>query len=94
MAEIPAAKYIQFFYDVDNIMKSIDVKFSSVDSALQGKGSEWIGLKYMRRWNPFRWAIQNNIQASDLGLPLELGDDFIILSQVATKSVQIFEEHF
>lgn len=94
MAEIPATDYIQFFYDVDNIMKDIDNKFSPVASALKAVGSEWIGLKYMRRWNPFRWAIQNpdTNTAESLGLPLELDDNFIILSQVATKSVQIFEE--
>lgn len=96
MAEtpIPATDYIQFFYDVDSIMKQIDDKFSEVDSALKAVNSEWIGLKYMRRWNPFRWAIQNSDTNTPekLGLPLQLNDNFIILSQVATKSVQILEE--
>lgn len=89
---IPATQYIKFFYDVDNIMKEIDDKFQPVNSALNAKGSEWVGLKYMRRWNPFRWVIQNadtNTPAK-LGLPLELNNDFIILSQAATKSLQIF----
>lgn len=94
MANIPATQYIKFFYDVDNIMKEIDNKFEPVNSALKAKGSEWIGLRYMRRWNPFRWAIQNadtNTPAK-LGLPLELDNNFVILSQAATKSVDILDK--